>query len=274
MKKVSSAFMNNLRYVCLIFVVTFGLITIIGSGGGGGGGYSGSDEDSNIGWLEITSSPVRLNAEGEPYAYVNGTAFESPGYIAHKCVGLYCLIGNYDNSYPGVDVTWENKSNNTSGTATSRYGTATDWEHVWYAYIPLILGSNDIVITALDPDGNHSSDSVTVEYPPPDTTTPKVSSTYPADNAVNVAYNTSVTVTFSETMDASSINTSNLALIDGSGNPVSGDVACSDTTATFSPYTNFAYSTTYLATITTGVLDLAGNSMTGDYTWNFTTSGP
>ncbi len=166
MKKVSSSFMNNLRYVCLIFVVTFGLITIIGSGGGGGGG-GGSDDDSNIGWLEITSSPVRLNAEGEPYAYVNGTAFESPGYVAHKCAGLYCLIGNYDNSYPGVDVSWVNKSNNTSGTATSRYGTATDWEHVWYAYIPLIIGNNDVVITASDPAGNHGSDSITVEYIPP-----------------------------------------------------------------------------------------------------------
>jgi len=161
MKKARNGFINYLRAFCLIIVVIFGLAAIVGSGGGGGGG---SDEDSNIGWLEITSSPVRLNAEGEPYAYVNGTAFESPGYVAHKCAGLYCLIGNYDNSYPGVDVSWENKSNHTSGTATSRYGTATDWEHVWYAYIPIILGNNDIVITALDPDGNYGSDSVIVEY--------------------------------------------------------------------------------------------------------------
>ena len=37
MKKASSAFMSNLRYVLLIFVITFGLISIIGSGGGSSG---------------------------------------------------------------------------------------------------------------------------------------------------------------------------------------------------------------------------------------------
>lgn len=37
MKKVKNELGNNLRYICLIVVIAFGLIGIVGSGGGGGG---------------------------------------------------------------------------------------------------------------------------------------------------------------------------------------------------------------------------------------------
>jgi len=37
MKKVKNELSNNLRYICLIVVIAFGLIGIVGSGGGGGG---------------------------------------------------------------------------------------------------------------------------------------------------------------------------------------------------------------------------------------------
>jgi len=36
MKKVKNELSNNLRYICLIVVIAFGLIGIVGSGGGGG----------------------------------------------------------------------------------------------------------------------------------------------------------------------------------------------------------------------------------------------
>lgn len=131
-----------------------------------GGSSDSSQQDPNIGWLSIDSAIVILNDEGESYAYVKGTAFESYNYIAHKCAGLCCLLCYYDNSYPGVDVLWENLSNSTIGTAMSRYGTLTNWDHLWHASIPLILGNNDIVITASDPAGNFSNDSTIVEYLP------------------------------------------------------------------------------------------------------------
>lgn len=141
-------------------------VCILTSCGGSSGSSSSSYEDSNIGWLTIDSSIVILNAEGEAYAYINGKAFESPEYSAHKCAGICCLICYYDDSYPGVDVSWENQSNSISETATIRYGTATNWDHIWHASIPVILGSNNIVITASDPAGNYASDSMIVEYLP------------------------------------------------------------------------------------------------------------
>lgn len=67
-------------------------------------------------------------------------------------------------------------------------------------------------------------------------------------------------------MDASTITTATFTV---SG--VSGNVAYSGTTATFTPLTNLASSTTYTATITTGAKDLVGNSMVSNYIWSFTT---
>jgi hypothetical protein len=105
----------------------------------------------------------------------------------------------------------------------------------------------------------------------PDTTPPTVMAVSPGNSATGVAVTTTVTATFSEAMDASSINTTTF-LLDSVGNtPVSGAVTYSGTTATFTPSANLAYSTTYTATITTGVMDLAGNPMSADYSWTFTT---
>ncbi|MBI4691319.1 MAG: Ig-like domain-containing protein, partial [Nitrospirae bacterium] len=105
----------------------------------------------------------------------------------------------------------------------------------------------------------------------PDTTAPTVISTSPADGATNISVTTTITVTFSETMDSSTINTTTFTLTDSSGNLIGGTVTYSGTTATFTPSTSLSYSTTYTATITTGVKDLAGNAMTSDYVWTFTT---
>jgi len=99
-----------------------------------------------------------------------------------------------------------------------------------------------------------------------DTTPPTVSSTSPSDGAQDVAINTSITATFSETMTASTITTATFTVAG-----VTGTVTYSGTTATFTPSSNLAYSTTYTAAITTGVKDAAGNAMASNNTWSFKT---
>ncbi|MBI5187352.1 MAG: Ig-like domain-containing protein [Nitrospinae bacterium] len=101
-----------------------------------------------------------------------------------------------------------------------------------------------------------------------DTTAPNVNSVSPALGATGVGTNTSITATFSETMDSSTITTSTFTVSGG----VTGSVAYSGATATFTPSSNLSPNTTYTATITTGVKDAAGNAMASSYAWSFTTS--
>lgn len=130
-----------------------------------------------------------------------------------------------------------------------------------------------------DADGNsiypYTWSFTTVAPPIIDTTQPSVSSTTPTANATNVPLNSSVTATFNETMDDTTITTSTITLKDDSNNLVNGTVTYNAGTATFRPATALNYSTTYTATITTGVKDAVGNNLEANYIWSFTTgAGP
>src|SRR5437867_1643367 len=103
----------------------------------------------------------------------------------------------------------------------------------------------------------------------PDTTAPTVSATVPANTASGVGLSGQIASTFSEAMDASTINTSTFTLKQGT-TPVAGTVSYSGITATFTPAGNLAPLTTYTATIS-GARDLAGNALADDFVWSFTT---
>jgi len=107
-----------------------------------------------------------------------------------------------------------------------------------------------------------------------DATAPTVTSTSPSNNSTNVPVTTALTATFSEKMALSSINISTFTVSNGSTS-VSGSVTYDLDTmeATFIPSGSLSYSTTYTATITTDVEDMAGNRMQTDYSWSFTTEG-
>jgi hypothetical protein len=101
-------------------------------------------------------------------------------------------------------------------------------------------------------------------------TPPSVSSTDPVNVATGVPFNQKIAATFSKTMDASTITTATFTLMQGT-TPVSGFVSYSGTTATFTPSNNLSSNTVYTATITTGAKDLAGNPLSNNYVWSFTT---
>src|SRR5271157_4131062 len=104
----------------------------------------------------------------------------------------------------------------------------------------------------------------------PDTTAPTVSFTVPADGGTVVAVNSAMAAVFSKAMDPLTITTITFTLKQGA-TPVSGAVTYSVVTAVFTPSSNLAASTTYTATITTGVKDLAGNALAVNKVWTFTT---
>jgi len=102
----------------------------------------------------------------------------------------------------------------------------------------------------------------------PDTTPPTVASITPTANATGVAVSTTVSATFSEAMNASTITTSSFTLggVSGSVSYDSGSY-----TATFTPSSNLALNTTYTATLSTAITDVAGNPLASAYSWSFTT---
>ncbi len=101
---------------------------------------------------------------------------------------------------------------------------------------------------------------------------PVVNSTDPIQNAIGVARNKVVALTFSEAMDGATITASTFTLKQGTTS-VSGAVASSGTTATFTPANVLSANTIYTATITTGAKDLSGNALASNTVWSFTTGG-
>lgn len=102
-------------------------------------------------------------------------------------------------------------------------------------------------------------------------TVPMVTSTVPTNGVGNVPLNSSIVATFSEAINPMSINAASFTLMEGS-DVVPGTVSFDGSnTAVFNPLSDLASGTSYTATITTDVTDLAGIHMANNYTWSFTT---
>jgi hypothetical protein len=115
-----------------------------------------------------------------------------------------------------------------------------------------------------------------------DSTPPTVTQVSPLENAPPISTNTTVTANFSETMNAATINATTFTLTNTATNsqlPATVSYNETDNTATLTPISALANSTTYRATVTTGAQDLAGNALDQDpntadnqaKTWTFTT---
>ena len=136
-----------------------------------------------------------------------------------------------------------------------------------------------ITTGALDAQGepmasNYSWNFRTVPVP----TAPAVIATNPASGATGVPTNQAIAATFNEAMNPTTIGVLTFTLKATGGAAVTGTVAydVSGSVATFTPTAPavLAVNTPYTATIiggTTGIQDLAGNVMAGNYTWTFTT---
>lgn len=111
-----------------------------------------------------------------------------------------------------------------------------------------------------------------VTVPAPDETAPLVLLGSPSAGTTSVPLNAKVSVVFSETMDAGSLNASTLTLV-GPGGAVGGAVSVGGDArvATFSPTAPLDPGASYTAQVTTGALDAAGNALAATVAWTFTT---
>jgi hypothetical protein len=87
--------------------------------------------------------------------------------------------------------------------------------------------------------------------PPVDTTPPTVSSVNPASGAAGVAITTAVTATFSEAVNANTINTNTIQLRNPSNALIPATVTydANTHTATLTPSAALAFGTTYTTTV-------------------------
>jgi len=142
---------------------------------------------------------------------------------------------------------------NWSGTAPATYNVGSDGTKTLYAW-------------AKDGAGNVSSSmSATVTV---DSTGPSVTSTVPANGAVDVNPDSSVTINWNEAVDCATVTTSTVTISPAVSWTLS---SCSGSQAVFSP-SGQATSTSYTVTVGTGVKDSLGNAMASAYNFSYTTS--
>ena len=159
-------------------------------------------------------------------------------------------------SYSGVDAVFTPLNNllpNTQYTATVKGGAA---------------GVEDLAANTMAADYTWSWTTAAAA----DTTAPLVSTVYPVDLATNVPVAASANATFNEAMDPLTITTANFTLYQGLSR-IPGVVSynAQNKVATFNPTNNLVEGLTYTATVTTGVEDLAGNTLAANKVWSFTT---
>ncbi|HET6164097.1 MAG TPA: Ig-like domain-containing protein [Planctomycetota bacterium] len=103
-----------------------------------------------------------------------------------------------------------------------------------------------------------------------DDTTPRVVTKSPDDGATNVAVNQKIVVNFSEAIDPATVNSATFSLASLTTN-VTGTIATSGATATFTPDAQLPAATSFTAMLTIGVKDLAGNALPAPEVWAFST---
>ena len=86
--------------------------------------------------------------------------------------------------------------------------------------------------------------------------------------------NTAISATFSEAMNAPTINAATFTVTGPGATPVAGVVTYTASTATFTPAAILANSILFTATITTGAKDPAGAALAANFVWTFTTAPP
>ena len=138
-----------------------------------------------------------------------------------------------------------------------------------------LLGSVFLVVILAACGGGGSGDSSggggVVE-----TEAPYVISTNPVLNSTGEDTNRAITATFNEDIDPATITSNSFLVDNATGGIITGSVTydAASRTAIFRSDVYLATSTTYVATITTDIEDLAGNTLIEDYTWQFTTAAP
>lgn len=210
---------------------------------------------------------------------------------------LVVTIGAGDPNSPAWSTTVTNRQ---GGSADNLYTTVDiaggaaylppDWQNRWFLKVYDAAGydtgqisrfaitDHGTTYTATDtPVAVNDYQTVYSFIPTADATPPTVTGVSPSSGASGVNADSNITATFSESLNAGTVNASSFTLVrQQDGAPVSALVTYDNSTrtATLDPASNLAYSTTYTATATTAITDTAGNPLAQNHQWSFTTAPP
>ncbi len=129
-----------------------------------------------------------------------------------------------------------------------------------------------VAVTSCGGGGGGSSSPPPTSPPPSDTTPPAVSSVTPSDTQKDAELDVGITIAFNETINKNSVSVNDFS-VTSNGMPVVGTVSWNsvDNEATFTPDTPFLHLTDYKVSVGPNITDSAGNPMSAEKTWNFTT---
>jgi hypothetical protein len=149
----------------------------------------------------------------------------------------------------------------------------------WSIELPDVAeGSHTYAAKATDAVGNTSAASAALKVTV-DKTAPKVDSIRPQDRTKDVSRSIEPTATFVEDVDPATLNDTTVKLVNtATGKQVRIEVSCNEPCrrVTLDPYRSdpsklLARHHRYRVIITTGVKDLAGNTLAKKVVWSFTT---
>jgi hypothetical protein len=178
------------------------------------------------------------------------TTITAGTFLVKTTVGGVSVLGS---------VTYNAATNSATFTPTSPLASQT-------AYTVTVTGVKDTF-------GTPMAAAVIWTFSTLDTTPPTVS-VVPTSGSTNIATNATVQLTFSEAMDQTTINTTNITVKNtNTSAAVVGTIAYNPSTfvATFTPTNPLANGTNYTVTVTTAVKDASGNALLGNFVSNFTT---
>ena len=95
----------------------------------------------------------------------------------------------------------------------------------------------------------------------------------PEEDATDVSISTAVRATFNKSLEPTTITSETCILQPADGDPVEGVVTYDEETRTITlvPSSSLAMATEYIATVTTGILDIEDCKLGADFSWRFTT---
>jgi Ice-binding-like/Bacterial Ig-like domain len=248
----------------------------------------GAELVSDYVWSFTTIAPTALTVAVTPAPFAQNVVLTAPITAtfsqAMNCATLASPATTFTVTAPGdVAVVGTVTCSGSVATFTPAGGALPSYDTTYTATIT--TGATDLIGYPLA-GGNYVWTFTTLALPPAITLPPTVISTNPVTpdptsnpvvpEDVTVPLNQAVSATFSEPMDPGTIIGANFTLtyvVSSVTTYVSGIVAYAPTNnaLVFTPSANLLPTTTYTATISTGVQDVALQPMASSYTWIFET---